>query len=201
MMRLPTRAAMQAVGGSTWRYFARRPRGARPMEIFLAEGANLNDISDDDFTHMFGALRESVSSFQPMRYILTNCAVAPRPEAAAAWVGSVAETNPYEGLVADDESIPEFARATIAYLMAVESKSNVFLARDASGVIVLLAARAIAAGEVLRTGRPPLYYLPAATGTAYAEKIFAWLTSAERKQFLDACEFGADQLRVMIFGG
>lgn len=151
-------------------------------------------LTHDEATlkHHFRYCAAPVAGFAPACVIVTNTEGArPTPDKAAMWVEDVADVDPYDSLVQSDEAVPTFAQITVSYLNKIAALANVRVCAAPGRPTVLIAVRTIPKGEVLRTGRPPLYWIGS---SSYTEKIYEHLKAQP------APSLPGDVLREMIFG-
>lgn len=127
--------------------------------------------SPDTLAHLFGECAFPTVGYQPFGKAIFNPSPreAPTPDLAGFCVADVFEGNPYDGLLRTDEAVPTLAQATVAYLQKAQALANVTMMVSPNVPTALVAIRNIGLGEVLRTGRPPLFHLD--NDAALAEKI------------------------------
>jgi len=101
-----------------------------------------------------------VSGFDPVYAVVPDMQLEHPPATCAHWTEDVHSENIYEGLEKRGEpAIRTLAQITVAYLCKVTLLSNVRMEFAAGRPAVIVALRDIRAGEVVRTGRPPLFHL------------------------------------------
>jgi len=141
------------------------------------------------FIHHLGAV--AISGFAPAEVAVSHIEGPPHaPDVAGIWVKDVTDGSPYDALMQVPEAVATFAQATLNYLKRVQAEANVRVDRAAGQPAVLVAIREIKVGEVLKTGRPPLFWIGNRT---YTEKVYEHLA----RPGLNAIP---DTLREMVFG-
>lgn len=188
-----------------YRYFSdpskNNPTG--PPKLHLAVGP----LTADEATlkHHFRHCASPVVGYAPAHVVVSDTEGAqPTPDKAAMWVEDVVDLNPYDSLIQSSDAIPTFAQVTVAYLKKVAALANVRVGTAEDIPTVIIAVRAILKGEVLRTGRPPLYWIKS---RAYAELIYEHLLADRARRASLSAEAGESDpslpvgvLRDMIFG-
>lgn len=162
-------------------------------ECFLAYGPMVERCTPEAFLELRKDCSAPLLGFPPAIEIVADATVAPIKERSAHWVGHVFDSNPYEALKKIPDAIPTFAQITLAYLGRIATESNVMLNSCKNLPTCLVSTRAIKKGEVLKTGRPPAYWLD---DNEYMEKVVQCILENKKHNIpMDEAD-----LRGMIFG-
>lgn len=122
----------------------------------------------------------------------------PRPDLAAHWTTDVHDSNPFEGLKKDGPgAIRTLAQVALAYMRKVQLEANVRVAAAPGRPTVVLSVRDIDEGEVLKTGRPPVFLLGGDVATT--ELVVAEILRNQRADdgLAPDARLSADTLRAM----
>lgn len=143
-----------------------------------------------------------VVGFPPITAVISDPEINPKPDLAGIWVAGVVDGNPFEALKVEDEALPTWAQITVSYLALVRARSNVRVAVEKGMPPVVLALRDIDPGEILKTGRPPAFWMDEEFAQRVIDTIMTHQSCEEgRKELgIQAAGMTRDDLCAMVFG-
>ena len=141
-----------------------------------------------------------VVGFPPIVAVVSDQESDPTPDLAGIWVAGVVDSNPFEDLKQDDDALPTWAQIAVDYLRVVRGESNVRVAVERGMPPVVLALRDIQPGEILKTGRPPSFWMDA----EFAQKVIDVVMTHQTAVLDEIREAGAavsrSDVEAMFFG-
>lgn len=191
VVRIPK--SQPAKDGAFLYFSAPSPHTKGRTEHFLAYGPLVEKMDPSAFLELRKDCSAPLLGFMPAIELVADPSHDFAERDAAHWVGHVFTSNPFEALNPIPEAIPTFAQVTLAYLGRILAESNVMLTCAKGDVTCLISTRDIEAGEELKTGRPPVYWMG---DPEYMEKVLQYILEQKKKEnTLDE-----PTLRQMIFG-